>query len=129
MWKLVTTSKVLAIMRRTHGILDHHQHFLKSPGSGGFRNDGQGRHLSELVFGKADSIQQQFSDVFEKFDWALEMVTTVALKYPDAESASHRASELLLLAVEVTGHHSAAYYRRITTPCRRLCLSDGRLHL
>ena len=106
----------MKVIQRSHAVLDHHQNFIKSTLDGETgRHDGIGGHLAELVFGKAREIFDEFGKIFSNFEWALECVALDACA-PEEDGLGR---ELITLQVELTGHHAAAYFRRIVAPCCR----------
>ena len=76
------------------------------------------------MFGKAEDVFLEFSKIFSNFDWALH-VSTLPILAAEAGTDRHNelcdmVSEVILLQVEVSGHHAAAYHRRYVKPSQRL---------
>ena len=105
---------VFGVIRVTHQPLDHHLNFMEQQLSQQVVNT-QGGYLCQLVEGKADQIQDEFSALAQDVTWLASLLCEFNDADWNAPGMSH--SDIAMLAIELLGCHAAGYNRRISKEC------------
>ncbi len=105
---------VFGVIRVTHQPLDHHLNFMEQRLSQQVVNT-QGGYLCQLVEGKADQIQDEFSALAQDVTWLASLLCE--FNDDDWDAPGMCQSDIAMLAIELLGCHSAGYNRRISKEC------------